>query len=69
MSKSFNSCPALGEVESMIKFQHEIDVDFPEKIIRVRLVSTMRARINPTVTLESMYKTRKMFSWIVKNNV
>ena len=54
-------CSTLGEVESMIKFQHEIDVDFPEKIIRVRLVSTMRARINPTVTLESMYQTRIIF--------
>ena len=28
-------CSTLGEVESMIKFQHEIDVDFPEEIIRV----------------------------------
>ena len=55
-------CSTRGEVESMIKFQHEIDVDFREEIIRVRLVSTMRARISPTVTLESMCQTRIFFT-------
>ena len=28
-------CWERGEVESMIKFQHEIDVDFREEIISV----------------------------------
>ena len=61
-------CSTLGEVESMIKFQHEIDVDFPEEMIRVRLISTMRARISPTHSNSwvNVSNVKKIYSSIVK---